>query len=68
MRAKMRASALFAWLCLALLCRLEVRGITETWMGMNYRDRTKARPELQWDWGHAFSGIEVRGLPAELCA
>ncbi|KAG2431193.1 hypothetical protein HXX76_009721 [Chlamydomonas incerta] len=33
-------------------------------MGMNYKERTKERPEMQWDWGHAFSGIEVNKQPA----
>ncbi|PNH01936.1 hypothetical protein TSOC_012121 [Tetrabaena socialis] len=55
------------WLLLVALVSLSAldRGesILETFMGLNPYERTRNRPELEWDWKHTWSTIHVNQQP-----
>ncbi|GFR42716.1 hypothetical protein Agub_g3640 [Astrephomene gubernaculifera] len=41
-------------------------GLTEDWMGLSGMERTKNRPELEWDWGHTWSTVEINKQPVSM--
>ncbi|KXZ51884.1 hypothetical protein GPECTOR_11g319 [Gonium pectorale] len=64
--AIMRRQPCLPRLGLALLIGLfatRIHSLSESWMGQNWVQRTKARPELEWDWGHTWSTVEVDRQP-----
>lgn len=50
----------------SLFFSLGVWSLSEDWGGQNWRMRTRNRPELDWDWGHTWSIVEVDKQPISM--
>ncbi|GLI65991.1 hypothetical protein VaNZ11_009684 [Volvox africanus] len=56
------------WSIVVLLCfcSVPVRSLSEKSFGTDFMGRTKNRPELEWDWGHTWSKVEVDKQPVNV--
>ncbi len=48
---------------LICICVHQVWSLTEQWRGQDFVVRTRNRPELQWDWGHTWTKVEIDKQP-----